>query len=83
MCTFVRIAAKVRASAKRGSSTSVLMDGGDGNLRTNEGLARVVKGIANRAAKNEVCADNSTLDAMSGMLTHDERKALFGPENIL
>lgn len=62
----------------------VLMDGGDGNLRTNEGLARVVKGIANRVAKNEVCAvDTSTLDAMSGMLTHDERKALFGPENIL
>ena len=62
----------------------VLMDGGDGNLRTNEGLARVVKGIANRVAKNEVCAvDSSTLDAMSRMLTHDERKAIFGPENIL
>ena len=62
----------------------VLMDGGDGNLRTNEGLARVVKGIANRVAKNEVCAvDTSTLDAMSGMLSHDERMALFGPENIL
>ena len=62
----------------------VLMDGGDGNLRTNEGLARVVKGIADRVAKNEVCAvDNSILDAMSGMLTHDERMALFGPENIL
>ena len=62
----------------------VLMDGGNGAIRTNEDLARVVKGISKRVAKNEVCAvDKVTLDAMSGMLTHDERMALFGPENIL
>ena len=61
-----------------------LMDGGDGEQRTPESLARVVTGIAKRIAKNELGAvDESTLDAMSRMLTHEERKALFGPENLL
>ena len=62
----------------------VLMDGGNGNLRTNEGLARVVAGIAQKVAQNEVCAlDIASLDALSGMLTHNERVAVFGPENLL
>jgi hypothetical protein len=61
-----------------------LMDGGDGAEPTHEGLARVVTGIAKRIAKNELGAvDESTLDAMARMLTHEERKALFGPENLL
>jgi hypothetical protein len=62
----------------------VLMDGGDGQDRTPEGLARVVKGISKRIAKNELCAvDSKSLDSMSKMLTHDQRMARFGPENLL
>jgi hypothetical protein len=62
----------------------VLMDGANGERRTQEGLARVVKGISNRIAKNELCAvDETTIDSMSRMLSHDQRRALFGPENLL
>lgn len=62
----------------------ILMDGGAGDLRTQEGLARVVTGIGKRIAKNELGAvDEETLDAMSRMLTHKERMAIFGPENLL
>jgi hypothetical protein len=62
----------------------VLMDGANGERRTQEGLARVVKGIAKRIAKNELCAvDDTTIDSMSKMMSHDQRRALFGPENLL
>jgi len=62
----------------------ILMDGGAGDLQTQEGLARVVTGIGKRIAKNELGAvDEETLDAMSRMLTHKERMAIFGPENLL
>ena len=62
----------------------VLMDGGNGNRRTMENLARVITGIAKRIGKNEVCAvDDGMLDAMTSMLTHEERMALYGPENLL
>ena len=85
--------ARVHICARNGTSHGlthtrlldlVLMDGGNGNRRTKEDLARVVTGIAKRIGKNEVCAvDEKTLDAMSSMLTHDERMALYGPENLL
>ena len=49
-----------------------------------ENLARVITGIAKRIGKNEVCAvDDGMLDAMTSMLTHEERMALYGPENLL
>jgi len=60
------------------------MDGGDGQRPTTESLARVVTGIAKRIAKNELgTVDGATLDAMARMLTHEERKAFYGPENLL
>ena len=62
----------------------VLMDGGNGAKPTHESLGRVASGIAKRIAKNELGAvEDGTLDAMTRMLTHNERQALFGPENIL
>jgi hypothetical protein len=49
------------------------MDGGDGAEPTHEGLARVVIGIAKCIVKNELGAvDESTLDVMARMLTHEE-----------
>ncbi|MEC8194629.1 MAG: twin-arginine translocation signal domain-containing protein [Myxococcota bacterium] len=86
-------AAKVHICARSGNDTGLshstlldlrLMDGGDGSRPTPEGLARVVTGIAKRIAKNELGAvDESTLDAMARMLTHEQRKAFYGPENLL
>ena len=62
----------------------VLMDGGDGDKRTQENLGRVIMGIAKRVSKNELEAlDDEAMDAMSRMLTHEERMALFGPENLI
>ena len=85
--------ARIHICARKGQSHGlthtqlldlVLMDGANGNRRTREDLARVVTGIAKRIEKNEVCAvDDSMLDAMNSMLTHDERMALYGPENLL
>jgi hypothetical protein len=85
--------ARVHLCARRGGGHGlthtqlldlILMDGGTGELRTQEGLARVVTGIGKRIAKNELGAvDEETIDAMSRMLTHKERMAIFGPENLL
>ena len=62
----------------------VLMDGGDGDKRTQENLGRIIVGIAQRVSKNELGAvDADTIDAMSRMLTHEERMALYGPENLI
>jgi hypothetical protein len=86
-------AARVHVCMRQGKATGlahshlldlVLMDGGDGAKPTQEALGRVVHGIAKRIAKNELGAvEDGTLDAMTRMLTHQERLALYGPENIL
>jgi len=85
--------ARVHICARRGDSAGlthshlldfVLMDGGNGNKRTQENLGRIITGIAERVSKNELgSVDSDTLDAMSRMLTHEERMALFGPENLI
>ena len=85
--------ARVHICARRGESVGlthsnlldfVLMDGGDGDKRTQENLGRIIVGIAKRVSKNELGAvDAGTIDAMSRMLTHEERMALFGPENLI
>jgi hypothetical protein len=60
------------------------MDGGNGDKRTQENLGRVILGIAKRISTNELgSVDEVTIDAMSKMLTHDERMALYGPENLI
>jgi len=85
--------AQVHICARRGPNSGlthshlldiVLMDGGNGNKRTQENLGRVIKGIAQRISKNELgSVDEHTIDAMSRMLTHEERMALYGPENLI
>ena len=85
--------ARVHICARRGANSGlthshlldiVLMDGGNGNKRTQENLGRVITGIAQRISKNELgSVDEATIDAMSKMLTHEERMALFGPENLI
>lgn len=85
--------ARVHICARKGANAGlthshlldiVLMDGGNGNKRTQENLGRVIQGIAQRISKNEIGAvDEQTIDAMSRMLTHEERMALYGPENLI
>ena len=85
--------ARVHICARHGAATGVarthlldlvLMDGGDGDKRTDEGLGRVLTTLAKRVEKNELSAiDGTTLDSMSRMLTHNERLALYGPEKLL
>jgi hypothetical protein len=61
----------------------VLMDGGDGDKRTDESLGRVIRSLAKRIARNELgTVDRATLEDMARMLPHTERMALFGPENL-
>lgn len=86
-------AARVHICARRGPATGVarthlldlvLMDGGDGDKRTDEGLGRVLRTMAKRVSKTELAAiDSTTLDSMARMLTHTERLALYGPERLL
>jgi len=85
--------ASVHICARRGLNSGlahshlldmVLMDGGNGDKRTQENLGRVILGIAKRISTNELgSVDEVTIDAMSKMLTHDERMALYGPENLI
>jgi len=85
--------ARVHICARHGSGSGVahshlldlvLMDGGDGDKRTDEGLGRVIRGLAKRVASNELGAVNKeTLEGMARMLTHSERVALYGPEKLL
>ncbi len=61
----------------------VLMDGGDGAKQTDESLGRVIRSLAKRISRNELnTVDSTTLSDMSRMMTHKERMALFGPENL-
>ena len=85
--------ARIHICARQGSSAGlththlldlVLMDGGDGSKQTDERLARVISGLAKRMARNELAAiDPQTLDAMSRMLTHEQRMAVYGPETLI
>lgn len=59
----------------------LLMDGGNGDRPTEEGLARVLKDIARRIRKNEVRED-ANLRPLSRMQTHEERVGVYGPETL-
>ncbi len=59
----------------------VLMDGGTGSFRTDERLGRVILGLAERIRRNEASGEGD-LRPIARMMTHDERLATFGPENL-
>ncbi|HMV66164.1 MAG TPA: hypothetical protein PKA64_04895 [Myxococcota bacterium] len=60
----------------------VLMDGGSGSFRTDEKLGRVVLGLAERMRRNEV-SPAGDLAPVARMMSHDDRVAVFGPENLV
>lgn len=59
----------------------VLMDGGQGDQPTPEGLGRALLGVAARIRHNEM-SGQTDLESISRMLTHAERVALYGPESL-
>lgn len=60
----------------------LLMDGGNGDRPTEEGLGRVLKDIERRIRTNEVRED-ANLRPLSRMQTHDERVGVYGPDTLL
>jgi hypothetical protein len=70
-----------RGVAHTGLIDLVLMDGGSGNEQTDEAIGRIVLGVANKIAVNEI-SSNEGLAAVSNMLPHDQRKALYGAETL-
>ncbi len=59
----------------------VLMDGGSGSFRTDEQLGRVVLGVAERIRRNEAEVPGD-LAPIARMMTHEERLAAFGGEEL-
>ena len=59
----------------------VLMDGGQGDERTPEGLGRALLGLAKRMRKNEL-GDAGDVGQLESLLTHTERVARYGPETL-
>ena len=60
----------------------LLMDGGNGDRPTEEGLGRVLKDIERRIRMNEVRED-ANLRPLARMQTHEERVGAYGPETLL
>jgi len=60
----------------------LLMDGGNGQQPTEEGLARVLKDIARRIATNELRSEGD-LKPLARMMSHDERVEAYGPETLI
>lgn len=59
----------------------VLMDGGQGEQPTPEGLGRALMGVASRVRRNELVGETD-LKSVSRMLTHAERVERYGPESL-
>lgn len=60
----------------------VLMDGRAGDAATDEGLGRVVLGLAAVVRENEIDA-RGDLRPLAQLMAHDERVLAFGPEHLL
>jgi hypothetical protein len=70
-----------RGIAHTGLIDLVLMDGGFGDSKTGEHIGRIVLGIAKNIANNEL-DPKQDLYPIAKMLSHEERKALYGPESL-
>lgn len=59
----------------------VVMDGGQGDRRTEESLGRALTALAHTVAANELRAEADP-KLLGGLLTHGERVDRFGPEGL-
>ena len=70
-----------RGIAHTGLVDIVLMDGSFGDSKTEERVGRIILGIAKKIASNEL-SPNGDLSPLAQMISHDQRKELFGPETL-
>jgi hypothetical protein len=70
-----------RGVAYTGLIDIVMMDGSFGDAQTEERVGRIILGIAKMIANNEL-NPNGDLYPLAEMITHDERKELYGPETL-
>ena len=70
-----------RGVAHTGLVDIVLMDGSFGDSKTEERVGRIILGIAKMIANNEL-NPNGDLFPLAEMISHDERKELYGPETL-
>ena len=61
----------------------VLMDGGQGDRPTDESLGRVLLTLAHHLRRNELRSDDQQVASVGGLLSHDQRVALYGPEQLV
>jgi len=61
----------------------VLMDGRQGKQSTEESLGRVLVQLARHIRRNELQSDDSHIASVKGLLTHDDRVILYGPEALV
>ena len=61
----------------------VLMDGGQGDRPTDESLGRVLMQLGRHIRRNELSSNDAQIGLVTGLLSHDERVALFGPEQLV
>lgn len=60
----------------------ILMDGGQGDLPTEEDLGRVLLSLADRLGQQELEGLSDLFD-LASLQTHDERMAQYGPETLV
>ncbi len=59
----------------------VLMDGGQGDRRTEESIGRALRALAHTVARNELAAESDPA-LLGRLMTHGERVERFGPEAL-
>ena len=72
-----------RGLAHTGLFDLVLMDGGQGDLPTDESLGRVLKQVARRIRRNELLVDDEGLRSVVRLQSHPDREAQYGPQALV
>lgn len=60
----------------------IIMDGGQGDRPTEEGLGRALSSLASRIRRNELRID-ADIRALAGMQSHEERVEQYGAESLV
>lgn len=60
----------------------IVMDGGQGDRPTEEGLGRALSSLASRIRRNELRLD-ADIRALAGMQSHEERVEQYGAESLV
>jgi hypothetical protein len=74
---------RARGLAHTGLFDLVLMDGGQGDQPTEEGLGRALQQLARQMRRNELAVDDSALVQVVDLEPHSARVARYGPETLV